>query len=125
MPRFSARTMAIVRRNVDEILTDTCTIEQQTGITGLMGEPLDSWEVIASDVPCRVIRAKVPNASSQTVVGSQEAMVELYRLECPYQTVFAVDNRVTVNGAVYQVVQVEDKLTDSAFAGAVVTRVRT
>jgi hypothetical protein len=126
MPRFSDRTMAIVRRNVNEMLVDTCTIEQQMGIKGTMGEPLDSWEIVAEDVPCRVIRAKVPNASSQTVVGSQEAMVEMYRLECPYDTTFAVDNRVTLSdGSVYQVVQVEDKLTDSAFAGAVITRVRT
>jgi hypothetical protein len=32
---------------------------------------------------------------------------------------------VSVGSDVYQVVDVEDKLTDGAFAGAVITRVRT
>lgn len=125
MPRFSARTIAIVRKNVNEMLTDTCTIKRLTGATGTMGEPLNQLELIASDVQCRVIRAKTPSGSSQMVVGTQQSMVEMYRLECPYDTAFLVDDVVTLaDGSVYQVVSVEDKLTDSAFAGAVIQRVR-
>lgn len=125
MPRFSARTLAIVQRNVNEMLTDVCTIKRQTGATGTMGEPLNQLELIASDVPCRVIRAKTPNANSQAVIGSQKAQVERYRLICPVDTAFRVDDVVSVGSDVYQVVDVEDKLTDGAFAGAVITRVRT
>jgi hypothetical protein len=125
MPRFSARTLAIVQRNVNEMLTDVCTIKRQTGATGTMGEPLNQLELIASDVPCRVIRAKTPNANSQAVIGSQKAQVERYRLICPVDTAFRVDDVVIVGSDVYQVVDVEDKLTDGAFAGAVITRVRT
>jgi hypothetical protein len=127
MPRFRARTIAVVRRNVNEMLTDTCRIERQTGITGTMGEPLNSWETVATEVPCRVIRSSLRlGASAMQVVGSQESMVELYRLICPVGTGFTVDDRVTLSDdSVYQVVNVEDKLTDSAFSGAVVTRVRT
>lgn len=126
MPRFSARTIAIVQRNVSEMLTDTCTIKRLTGATGTMGEPLNQMELIASGVLCRVIRAKTPSNGSQQVVGSQQSMVELYRLICPVGTAFVVDDVVTLSdGSVYQVVQVEDQLTDGVFAGAVITRVRT
>jgi glyoxylate carboligase len=125
MPRFSARTIAIVQQNVSEMLTDTCTIQRQTGATGTMGEPLNQLELIASGVACRVIRVKTPNANSQAVIGSQKSMVERYRLICPVDTAFRVDDVVTIGSDVYQVVDVEDKLTDAAFAGAVITRVRT
>jgi hypothetical protein len=125
MPRFSARTIAVVQRNVSEMLTDTCTIKRLTGATGTMGEPLNQMELIASGVLCRVIRAKTPSNGSQQVVGSQQSMVELYRLICPVGTAFVVDDVVTLSdGSIYQVVSLEDQLTDSAFAGAVITRVR-
>ena len=125
MPRLSVRTLKIVQQNVGEMLTDRCTIQRQTGATGTMGEPLNQLELIASDVPCRVIRAKTPNANSQMVIGNQKSMVERYRLICPVDTDFRVDDVVTVGDDIYQVVDVEDKLTDAAFAGGVVTRVRT
>lgn len=126
MPRFSDRTIAIVRRNVNAMLTDTCTLSRQAGITGTMGEPLHTLEVVATGVRCRVIRASQQfGKSSTTVVGSQEAMVELYRLECPYDTTLEVDMVATLSdGSVYHIVGLEDKLTDSAFAGAVITKVR-
>lgn len=125
MPRFSDRTIAIVRRNVDAMLTDLCTIQQQTGITGILGEPLNVWETVAEAVPCRVIRSRIPSSGTMQNIGSQESMVETYRLICPVGTSFEVDNRITLaNGHVYHVVSVEDELTDQAFAGAVVTRVR-
>lgn len=127
MPRFSARTIAIVRRNVNEMFTDTCTLYVESGATGTMGEPQHTLEIAASNASCRVIRASQQfGKSSVVVVGSQEAMVELYRLECPYDTTLTVDMVAKLSdGSMYQIVGIEDKLTDSAFAGAVITRVRT
>jgi hypothetical protein len=110
------------------MLTDICTISRETGATGTMGEPLHVLEVVASEVACRVIRSSQRlGSSAMAIVGSQEAMVEVYRLICPSGTAFTVDDVVTLasDGSVYQVVNVEDKLTDGAFAGAVMTRVRT
>jgi hypothetical protein len=125
MPRFSDRTLAVVQRNVNEMLVDTCTIKRESGATGTMGEPLHTLEIVASGVACRVIRARVPSQGTTQVVGSQESMVEVYRLICPVGTPFTKDDVVTLaDGSVYLVVSVEDQLTDSAFAGAVITRVR-
>lgn len=126
MPHFSARTLALVKRNINEMLTDRCTIYRETGATGSMGEPLPTLGPVASDVPCRVIRSRTPSQGAVGVVGSQEAMVEVYRLICPDGTAFVKNDVVTLSdGSQYLVVNVEDKLTDEAFAGAVIQRVRT
>lgn len=127
MPRFSDRTMAIVRRNSNEMLTDTCSLFQDSGATGSMGEPLPTLELVASGVRCRVIRSKAPSGSALGVVSSQEAMVEAYRLECPYDTTMLINMvaELDSDGSRWQLVNIEDKLTDSVFAAALITRVRT
>ncbi len=126
MPAFSTRTIAKVQQNVNAMLTDRCTLSRKSDATGLRGEPLNATEIIASNVPCRVIRSKVPSDNAQQVIGSQKSMVERYRLICPVGTAFVVDDVVTLaDGSVYNVVNVEDQLTDSVQASAVITRVRT
>lgn len=125
MPRFSARTINLVRRNVNDLLTATCRIERETSSTGTMGEPLHDWDVVQADVPCRVIRLAKRTTTSAEQVGSQETLVERYRLITPVGTNFAVDDRVVMSdGRVFQVVDVEDGLTDEAFAGVMLSRVR-
>lgn len=124
-PRFSAQTMARVERNVTSLLTERCTIEREAGTTGTMGEPLHDWEVVAEDIACRVIRAGTRNDSSYEEVAGQEALVERFRLICPAGTAFDVDDRVRMaDDAVYQIVDVVDRLTDEAFVSAIMTRVR-
>lgn len=125
MPRFSARTINIVRKNVNEMLTDTCTLYIESGATGTMGEPLHTLEIVAENVPCRVIRSKTPSLGTMQVVGGQEAMVETNRMEFPYDQSLAVDMVAKMSDDnMYHLVSIEDKLTDSAFAWAVVSRVR-
>lgn len=126
MPHFSDRTIALVRQNISAMLTESCTIQRRSGAKGQMGEPLNTFENVATDVACRVIRARVPSSSSTQPVGGSNAMVELYRLICPVGTTFVVEDRIVMSdGRIFEVVSLEDGLTDSGFAGAVVTRVRT
>ena len=126
MPRISARTIAIVQRNVNDMLTETCTITRETGARGTMGEPLhDSTEIVAENVSCRVIRVGQGSRGQTMNVGSQEAIVEMYRLICPVATGFTTDDIVTMSdGRIFQVINVEDGLTDEAFSGAIISRVR-
>lgn len=123
---FSSYALGAVRAQVAKMLTETCRIEQEAQGRGLMGEPLHgNWEVVASAVSCRLIRSQTPNMTRTREVGAQEAIVERYRLIAPRGTAFTVDNRVVMsNGDVYQVVDVEDKLSDAAFSGCVVVRQR-
>lgn len=126
MPRFSDRTIAVVRRNVNEMLTETCTITRETGAKGTMGEPLhDNTEIVAQNVNCRVIRVGQSNRGQTMDVGAQESLVEMYRLICPVGTGFTTDDIVTMSDErVFQVLNVEDGLTDKAFSGAIIARVR-
>jgi len=122
----SNRTLAIIKRRVNTFLTETCTIGRESGLKGAMGEPLHGVEVVAADVPCRVIT--LGQSSTRTEyesVGSAEAMVERWRLICPAGTSFAVDNQVVLSdGRVFQIVDVDDRLTDQAFVAAVMVRAR-
>lgn len=125
MRLLSDRTMAMVRRNVNAMLTDLCSIERESGATDDMGAPLHDWTVVASDVPCRVIRAGQRNNSSTEIIGSQETLVEMYRLICPVGTPFTTDDRVRMAGdAVFHIVALEDRLTDLPFVSAIITRGR-
>jgi len=126
MALLSDRTIAMVRRNVSAMLTERCTIERESGATDDMGAPLHDWTVVASDVPCRVIRAgQQRNNTTTQIVGSQEALVETFRLICPVATPFKTDDRVRLaDGTVYQVVALDDQLSDQAFVAAIIMRGR-
>lgn len=126
MPRISSRTLAKVRKNVNEMLTERCTLERETGTVGTMGEPLHTWETVQTGIACRVIQAgQTQSGSTTAVVGSAEAMVERYRLITPVGTPFTLNDRVVMSdGRVFEIVDVDDGLTDEAFAGAVMVRVR-
>lgn len=128
MPKMlSARTVGLVRGRVAQMLTETCTLQRESGATGTMGEPLhDDWLIVAADVPCRVIRVgEQQRRTSVQQVGAQESMVERYRLICPVGTAFDVDDRVVMSdGRIFQVADVQDGLTDEAYCSALITRVR-
>lgn len=123
----NSRTLKIIQRRVNTFLTETCIIERQTGTRGRMGEPLnDQWETVASDVPCRIINISQTSSSSQSAaVGSTETLIERWRLICPAGTELAVDERATLpDGRVFQIVEIDDRLTDQAFVSAQIVRAR-
>lgn len=122
--RLSSRTAAVVRRSVNAMLTERCTIERETGGTGLFGEPVHAWEVVAEDVPCRLITVGRRNSGETQVIGSRESVVDAFRLICPHDTAFTVDDRALIDGRRYEVVTVEDDLTDAAYVAAIVVRER-
>jgi len=125
MAWFNARTVALVRRNVEKTLGETCQIERESGITGTMGEQTHDWGVVATGVTCRVITMGRRTGSQTREVGGQEALVEQYRLICPVGTAFDVDDRVVMDdGRIFQITALEDGLTDDAYAEATMTRQR-
>lgn len=106
-----AATIAQLRSITNKTLTDTCTIERETQVqTGLGHET--TWTVIASDTPCRLIRAGGTRGMTSVNQG-QEVMTELYRLILKHDnTDLSINCRVTVNGQQYEVQDIRDGLTD-------------
>lgn len=122
---FSKRTIAIVRRRVEAFLTERCDLSVQGTSVGDMGQPLATWTVVAADVTCRIIRAGSTFASTNTITGGREALVDTLRLIVPHETEIAADYRVQVEGGhLYEVVEVLDDLTDEAFVQAIIKRLR-
>lgn len=114
-----------IRKQLDKTtgrwLTQSCTIEAEVLGVDIYGAPVHQWAVVASGVKCRVIKM---GRGDTREVGSQEALVEKYRLICPAGTALGIDQRVTVGGAVYQVVSVQSALTDAVDVQAEIVRVK-
>lgn len=128
MPRLiSSKTVNLIKRTVNKTLTDTCSIESSSeSATGSMGQKLQSWEVISSGVSCRVIRAGAGSSNSDTSVqGGQEAIEDTVRIILPAGTVVGLDDRIKLsNGSTFQVVSIQDYLTDGVFVSVIGKRLR-
>lgn len=123
----SQRVLNALKVATAKFLTETCTIEQLANARDRYGNKIpNQWETVASGVACRVITTggQGINRTSSMDVGSQEAMVETYRLIVPAGTSLDVDYRVTVNSVIYQVVSVLVARTDETDRQAILTRVR-
>lgn len=117
---------AQLKRQLESLLLDqTCTITHQTETVDEYGARTQVWVTIASDVPCRVIRAQNRRFLGQDEVAMQEVMVESYRLITPVGTPLDVDYRITLpSGSMYEVVQVLDANTNALDAQAEMVRRR-
>lgn len=119
------RVLTILRKATASFLTETCTIEALVNGRDAFGNKVQNqWETVASGVACRVITAGTNRQAAMQDVGTQEAMVETYRLVVPAGTALDIDQRVTVNDVTYQIVSVLVARTDETDRQAVMTRVR-
>lgn len=121
---LNASILARLRNQTAKFLKDTCLIEVQDQSTDEYGSPALSWSVVAEDVPCRMITAGYQNQSRAGLVGSQESLQDMYKLICPYGTALDIDQRVTVNGQTYNVVQLMTARTDETDTQAIIVRQR-
>jgi hypothetical protein len=104
------------------MLTDTCTIEADTGGRGVYGEPAHQWATVAANVPCRRLPARRGPAEDER--GHQHTLVDRYRLIVPHSTALDVGQRVTVGGESYRIVALVDQHTAAVDAQAVMERAR-
>lgn len=121
---LNSRMLGILRTVTAKYLKETCTIERETLAEDNFGGRKHAWETVASDVPCRVITVGNRQESRGQDVGSQETLVDTYRLIVPYGTSLETNMRVTVGGLVYQVVSILSDRTDETDVQATLIRVR-
>jgi hypothetical protein len=121
---IDAALLAYMRDRAADFLTDTCTIEVRAQGQGEFGNPSQStWTTVASSVACRVITIGSRFQPGAQVVGSREALTDVYRLICPYGTALDKDQRITLsNGDVYQVVDLNVERTSETDTQAVIVR---
>lgn len=125
MSGVSSQTLAKVRSMVGRFLDESCTIEKMGNSESEQGVPMPEYEVVATGVSCRIIRAGSSMSSSNTVKGGRESLVDKHRCILPYGTTIAADYRIVMSdGRRYEVVDVVDDLTDKAFVQVIINRLR-
>jgi head-tail adaptor len=105
-------------------LKETCNIEKQSDTLDETGSPIQTWDTVASNVPCRVITAGQSSSSAAAIVGSAESMTDLYKIVLPANTSIDINCRITVNGETFNIVRLETALTDEVYTQAIITRQR-
>lgn len=109
---FSERTLALVKRTKRAFLTDLAIVETEALTTNDYGGSLHSWQEVASSVPCRVL-VETGGTNAAKMIGEQEGISETYMIAIALGFFTpAVNQRITVNGQVFQVVNIQEHLTD-------------
>lgn len=115
--------VAMIRRCTARFLTQTCTVERQKATpTDALGDRSHIWEIVAQNVPCRLIMAGQRTGSAVVERAMQEQMRDEYRLIVARTVALDVDMRVTVAGVTFDVVRIDTALTDEAFHSAILNR---
>lgn len=124
MSLLSSQALAHIRRIVEGMMSDTCTIEREQDSRGSLGQMAHTWEIVASAVPCRLITSKGATLPATEVFADRIAMEDTYTISLPVGQELAADYRIKINGLAFRVAKVLDNRTDTADAQAVLTRMR-
>jgi hypothetical protein len=112
----SSFLLGMVQQTSHGYLTDRATVSREVSATGEFGEQVRRWDVVMTDVPCRLIVSPFERNQKVGDVAGAESAPELYSVILPLDavTVLAKD-QLAVSGHVLRVVQVQRELTDGAF----------
>ena len=113
-----------IRNSSRRWLKDLCTIERDIDTLDELGSPVSGREIVAENVPCRLIKNGSTSNSAAQIIGSAETLRETYKIAIPSSYDLDIDYHITVNGITYDVVTLETALTDEVFTQAIVTRHR-
>jgi len=114
--------IGLLKRHAHQYLSQRGTLEQQAATVDAYGAQSNVWQVVQADLPCRLIRIGNRTGSQVAPAGEQETLEETYRLILMPGVPLDVNQRLTVEGVVYAVIQIEGSLTDAVFASAIITR---
>lgn len=116
--------LAQIRKVAYSFLTDRCDVMQETTSSrGATGEPIKNWMTVAANVPCRIIKpGNTGSATAQALPALQDTLQEVYRVALPVDIPLGVDFRIASGGEEYDVVRIEQSLTDQMTRIAIVSR---
>jgi head-tail adaptor len=86
--------------------------------------PIDVWSIRANEVKCRLVRSKAIQGDSIAEIGEREAITSEYRLAVMIETDVNSDDRIIFHGETFDVVHVDDSLTDKFFKHVIIKRRR-
>ncbi len=109
MSAVTPAEIAAARATLDGLLLDSCTITRKQTAADDAGGARSDWPPIASDVPCRLHPASSA-AGGGTGVGQSGGRLNddtTHLVTLTAKTDVAIEDRITVDGAVYEVLQVQ------------------
>lgn len=98
-----------IRNDIEQLLPDTCTIQQLTESQNDIGEPIRTYSTRAADVSCRV-DPESGFDSFEYLGGFQDLLKYTGRfiLTLPHDQTIERSDRVVVNGETFEIVEVDD-----------------
>lgn len=114
MVNVSGQVLAMIRQQVNAMLTDTCIIQRQAAQTDVNGYMRGGWLNVTADVPCRLLPQNNRSAVAP-VIAAQEVNRSYYRLILKTDADLRNGDRVTLGDQQYEVMQISTSTTDKAF----------
>ncbi len=109
------------RKRLNKTLAYTsCKIERRANTTGPSGAPTGDKYVVAENVRCRLIEGK----SDTEDIGEQFNITEAYTLVLALGTDIGVNDIVTIDSNVYNVMDIVTRHSDSSDVQAMIKRER-
>lgn len=118
----SPQIVAMIRRETASFLTQRARVERETAARDALGGPTHAVEIVADNVPCRIIKIGRRNDSAIEEAGSAESLKDEYRLIFGRGVALGTDMRVVIDGLTYGVVRIETQLADEAFHACIINR---
>jgi len=112
----------MMKRRVTKFLRDRATIERQRDLYDQYGQAMDSWEIMETAVPCRVLPYETTREGAQ-IIGEGERLLDIVEITLPVGTVIQGDYRVTLaTGEQYHVRELRSAATDKLFISVLAFR---
>lgn len=105
------------------ILRETATLLKRDRGSDAYGSPTQSFTTVGS-VPCRVYSVGNRSRFNAELVGDRETLVDHVHISLPHGTEIDADMRIRVGSITYDVVTVEDFVTDAFVVTVLAVRVR-
>lgn len=105
-----------IRQTTAAFLSGVATVSREVSAIGEYGEQVRRWDVVAANVPCRVIKTTFDRNQQVGEVAGRETAPELYSIILPVDGLeVQPKDRIAVGGRVFRIVQVQVDLTDAVF----------
>jgi len=122
---LSDTELTTIRSDVEELLPDTCTIQQSVITNNAVGEPVRTYSARAENVPCRIDPEIVMQNAFEYLGGFSDVVKANsgFRLTVAHDQTVEITDRVVCNGETYEVVAVDPGKSWKASTRATLSKV--
>lgn len=111
MPMLTSAELAQLRRDILELLPDTCRIERFTS-ANTNGYVEEQWGTAVASIACRF--DPDTRRSEEDVIDDREARIVRYIATLPYDADVLNSDRLIFNSGTYEIMQLHDAHSDRA-----------